>query len=135
MHLELSRTNCYGKQMHCSKCHSFHLMIAKILVPFEQVNAFLALMEFCRIVIVLLPNQRVFLVSPLIFILLYHVYTIWGNASFDCCGIKENVHKDLVAIYFCDTKKVFTKKKICVTKNIVKKNFLDNKRFWDKLNL
>jgi hypothetical protein len=31
---------------------------------------------------------------------------------------KENVHKDLVTIYFCDTKKVFTKK--CVTKNIVK---------------
>ena len=54
--------------------------------------------------------------------------------------MKENVHKDLVTIYFCDTKKVFTKKKDycdkkCVTKNIVKKNFLDDKCFWDKLNL
>ena len=26
--------------------------------------------------------------------------------------IKENVHKDLVTIYFCDTKKSFTKKKL-----------------------
>ena len=46
-----------------------------------------------------------------------------------------------MTIYFCDTKKVFTKKKkIFVTKkkcdkNIVKKKFLDNKCFWIKLNL
>ena len=57
---------------------------------------------------------------------------------------KKNVHKDLVTIYFCDTKKVRTKKKKlwqkknltikkCDKKIFWKKNIWDIKCFWDKL--